>query len=295
MALKKVIVFGGSGLVGTRFRELNSERFDIIAPSHSELDLVDINAVYKFLKSTDAPIILNLVGFTNVDGAEDQSGDQEGDCYKTNVIVPKNLIQSSSLAHKHLIHISTDYVFEGTLTYRPYREDDKTHPLNWYAKTKLGGELELISFGGNYTIARIEMPFSAKYPGKSDFARYFYTELRAGKPIRAVKDQKITPVFTDDLVKALAMIIENPTQGIIHLASKNSTTPFDFAKRLAQTLKLDEELVRGVEFISFNKDRKASRPQHSWLSIEKFEKIYGKDVLRTVEEELADFCKQISS
>lgn len=293
--MKKIVVFGGSGLVGSRFIQLNSQKFEIYAPTHQQLDLLDEQEVVKFLKSIDAQVVLNLVGFTNVDAAEEEIGNQEGDCFKLNVSVPKNLAGVCNMLQKHLIHVSTDYVFEGTLTYRPYKEEDKTHPLNWYGKTKLAGEQEVLSLGTNHTIARIEMPYTAKFDKKSDFARYFYNELKNGNPIRAVKDQKITPIFTDDLVKALSLIVENPSSGIFHLASKNSTTPLEFAKKIAKFFKFDEELIRGVEFSSFNSTRKASRPQHSWLSIEKFEKIYEKVILRTVEEELADFCKQISS
>lgn len=295
MVKKKVIVFGGSGLVGTRFIELNSQQFEIVAPSHTQIDLLDERSVYDFLRSSDATVVLNCVGFTNVDRAQEEEGNQEGEAYKLNVLVPKNLAEACVVTKKHLIHLSTDYVFEGTLTYRPYKEEDKTHPLNWYGKTKLGGEDEVLRIGLNHTVVRIEMPYSAKYEKKSDFARYFYEQLKAANPVRAVKDQKITPVFTDDLVKALAAIVNNPTSGIIHLASKNSTSPYFFAFKLAEILKFDKELIRGVEFASFNKDRKASRPQNSWMSIEKFEKIYGEGILRTVEEELADFCKQISS
>lgn len=295
MVLKKVIVFGGSGLVGARFVELNSQKFEIIAPMHTQVDLLNERAVFDFLKASDATVVLNCVGFTDVDNAEDQIGNQDGDAYKLNALVPKYLAQSCVVTNKYLIHLSTDYVFEGTITYRGYKEEDKTYPLNWYGKTKLAGEQEILNLGTNHTIARIEMPYSAKYEKKSDFARFFYTELKKGNPIRAVDDQKITPIFTDDLVKALSVIIDNPVFGIIHLASKSSTTPRDFAVKLAECLKLDKELVREVKFASFNKDRKASRPQNSWMSVEKFEKIYGKGILRTVEEELADFCKQISS
>lgn len=292
--MKKIVVFGGSGLVGSKFLQLNSQRFEIYAPTHQQLDLLDEQEVFKFLKPIDAQVVLNLVGFTNVDAAEEEIGNKEGNCFKLNVLVPKNLASACVVTKKHLIHVSTDYVFEGTLTYRPYKEEDKTHPLNWYGKTKLAGEQEVLGIGTNRTIARIEMPYAAKFEKKSDFARYFYNELKSGNPIRAVKDQKITPIFVMDLVKALRLVIENPTPGIIHLASKNSTTPFEFAKKIAKFFKFDEELIRAVEFSSFNLTRKASRPQHSWMSVEKFEKIYGKGILRTVDEALMDFCTQIS-
>lgn len=292
---KKVIVFGGSGLVGSNFISLNSNNFHILAPNHSEIDLLDKKRTQKYIADNDPEVVLNFVGYANVDGSEREKDNTEGLAFKLNVVVPKNLAEVCKYLGKHLIHISTDYVFDGTKVNSPYTEEDKPNPINWYGKTKWLGEEAIEEIGGSYLIVRPEMPYRAYFPKKNDFARFFYESLRTGQQVKAVEDQKITPVFCDELSEALRLVIDSPIKGIIHLVSADFTSPYQFAMELAELFGFNNRLIIPVKFQKFNATRTAPRPNHTWLSIKRFEELYGKGILKPVKKSLEEFKRQINS
>jgi dTDP-4-dehydrorhamnose reductase len=287
----KILILGGSGLVGSRFIELAAQ-YDIIAPSHEELDLLDFKKLETYLQEVDAEIVINLAAFTNVDTAEEEKDDEEGMVYKLNAAMPKVLAQNCTDLNKYLIHISTDYVFDGLKT-TPYVEEDSPNPVNWYGTTKMLGEGEVSESGANYLIVRPEMPYSSHFDKKLDIARIFVKMLKEGKQINGVSDQKITPTYVDTLVNGLFKLIEARATGIYHLASTDSTTPYDFAVMIAEKFGLNKELVKAVPFLEYNKTRKAKRPQNSYLDVSKFETEFGKGILKTVGESIDEFKSKI--
>ncbi len=289
----KILVIGGTGLVGSKFIEVNRGRFEIESPSSSELNVLDPQKIENYLKNSSCEVVLNSSGYTKVDDAEDQKDDLNGDCYKLNVEAAQSLAKACKEFGKHLVHISTDYVFDGTKKESPYTEEDKPNPVSWYAKTKLMGDRRVLEYAVHYTIARPEMPYSTNYTRKSDFARFFYHSLKEGKSFKAVTDQKITPIFVDDLAKALGVLAENKFEGIINVASTDFITPFEFAQKIAEGIGADKGLIEGVKFTDFNKDRKALRPQHSWLDVSKFKKEFGEGVLKSNDEEIKEFLKEL--
>ncbi len=289
----KVLVLGGSGLVGSRFIELLKEQFQIESPRHNDLDLFNEHEIANFLASSNAEVVLNLVAVTNVDGCEDEKGDQEGQVYKLNSLMPQVLATECQKTGKHLIHVSTDYVFDGEKTDSPYNEEDTPNPVNWYGQTKLFGEQNVLAVDPGFTIARIEMPYSSHFEKKKDFARFFLESLKAGKEIKSIDDQNITPIFVDDLVLALQKLSEEKVGGIWHLGSSDSITPFEFAKEVAAQTNLSSELITPVKFAEFNAGRKASRPHHSWMSVKKFEQKFGTEILKSNKEGIAEFLKLI--
>jgi dTDP-4-dehydrorhamnose reductase len=293
----KLVVLGGSGLVGTRVLELWADQaeLDVVAPSHAELDVLDPAAVADFLRRTDAPVVLNLAAWADVDGAEAELGDQEGRVYALNVDHPARLASLCAELGTHLVHVSTDYVFDGTSAERPYREADATHPLAWYAQTKQLGERRVLESGAQVCVARIEMPFTARPYPKRDFARLCLGRLIAGESIVGVEDQRITPVFLDDVAKALRLITAERFTGIVHVAAADWTTPYQFARSIAQRLGLDTDLVHPEQFENFAARRAARRPQHSWLDVSLFAEVFGRDVLRTSEAQLEAWVNQLAT
>jgi dTDP-4-dehydrorhamnose reductase len=192
----KILVLGGSGLVGSRFIELTKDQFTVDSPSHNDLDLLNSTEIANYLASSDAEAVLNLVAITNVDNCQDEDGDKEGNVYKLNSLVPQVLAQECQKTGKHLIHVSTDYVFDGEKTDAPYTEEDPTNPINWYGKTKCWAEEFVLAVDPNFSIVRPEMPYSAVFEKRKDFARFFLDSLKEGKEIKAIEDQHITPVFS---------------------------------------------------------------------------------------------------
>lgn len=291
--MKKILVLGGSGLVGSRFIELTKDQFEVDSPSHNDLDLLNKQEIASYLANSDSEVVLNLVAITNVDNCQDEEGDKEGNVYKLNSVVPQKLAQECQKTGKHFVHVSTDYVFDGEKTDAPYTEDDPTNPINWYGKTKRWAEEFVLGVDPDFSIVRPEMPYSAVFEKRQDFARFFLDSLKEGKEIKSIKDQQITPVFVDFAVRAFAKIIEEKAGGIWQVASADSITPFDFAKEVARQAGLDSSKIMPVTFAEFNAGRKASRPHHSWMSIKKFEQRFGTDILKSNKEGISEFLKQI--
>jgi dTDP-4-dehydrorhamnose reductase len=293
---KRVVVLGGSGFVGSRVRELWADALAVVAPSHADLDVCDAGAVRAYLAGSGARAVLNLAAWAGVDTAEEQRGDTSGQVYALNALFPERLAETCRALGQHLVHVSTDYVFDGTNAERPYRESDPTGPaLCWYAETKLRGEQAVLAADAGANVARIEMPFSGREQPRRDFARTILGRLRAGQSISGVVDQHITPVFLDDAVHALRLLIDAPSAGVVHVAAADWTTPFRFAQSIARRVDLDSGLIEPEDFAIFAAKRPAQRPQHSWLDVSLFASRFGVNVLRSVEEELDSWCDQLEA
>jgi dTDP-4-dehydrorhamnose reductase len=292
---QSIVVLGGSGLVGSRMLQLWAADLTPIAPTHAQLDLLDPNATRQFLEHTDADVVVNLAAWADVDGAEAERGDTSGRVYALNASYPARLARLCAEFNKHLVHVSTDYVFGGAQAARPYTEADPTQPLCWYAETKLLGEQGVLNAGASACVARIEMPFSGQDYPKRDFARICQIRLESGEPIMGVADQRITPVFLDDAVAGLRALAEARTTGVIHVAAADWTTPLRFARSIAVRLGRDPDLVHETTFEAFTANRPARRPQHSWLDVSRFGELFGNAILRPVEAELDAWVAQLQT
>lgn len=290
---QKLLVFGGSGLVGSKFISLFQHKYEITSPEIDDLDILNKDQLLSFIKSQTAETVINYAAFTNVDKAEEERGDKNGLVYKLNALAVKDLCEICHETNKHLIHYSTDYVFDGTKSAKPYIEEDKPNPVNWYGETKYLGEKFILESGIRAAIIRISMPFSSKYDLKQDIVRFFLSELMLGKEIIAIDDQTVTPVLVDEAANALEKIIESQVTGIFHTVSSSSTTPFNLAKVIADKFGFDKNLITPIKFKDYNQTRLAKRLQYGWLSVEKFEKEFGTGILHNIEQGIDIFKQQI--
>jgi dTDP-4-dehydrorhamnose reductase len=265
------------------------------APNHAELDVLNADALKTFLRQTEPEVVLNLAAWADVDAAEAERGDLNGRVYALNAAHPARLASLCGELGAYLLHVSTDYVFDGTRADRPYREDDATNPLGWYATTKHLGERHVLDSGAQASVVRIEMPFTARAHPRTDLARICLNRLRAGQVIVGVEDQRITPVFLDDVARALQLIARERVTGIVHVAAADWTTPYRFARSIAQRLGLNSDLVQPEQFEIFTAKRAARRPQHSWLNVSLFADMFGPDVLRPPEAELDAWVNQLAT
>jgi dTDP-4-dehydrorhamnose reductase len=287
-----VAVIGGSGLVGSVLVERWAKRAEVVAPSHADLDVLDGRALEAFLENGQCHAVVNLAAWANVDGAEPEKDDTNGTVYRLNVAFPGRLAETCKRFGKYLIHVSTDYVFDGTSVDVPYKEHDATRALCWYAETKLRGERAVLEANNAACVARIEMPFTGRDRPKRDLARTIVARLQQGQTIQGVTDQRITPVFLDDAADALWRLTVARYAGLIHVAASDSTTPYDFAIALANRVGLPTDLVVPDSFERFSTTRPAQRPQHSWLDVTRFTKLFGPGILRPVDDELSAWMRQ---
>jgi len=290
-----IAVLGASGLVGSALTRLWATRDDLVAPWHAELDVLNPDDLRNFIAHTAAESIVNAIGWADVDAAEAQAGDRSGRVYGLNVEYPRQLAELCQAQGKYLLHVSTDYVFDGTKSDAPYAEDDTTGALCWYAETKLRGEQAVLGENPKACVARIEMPFTGKPHHKSDLARTLSARLRQNLPIQGVTDQRITPLFLDDGAAALRTLVEARHAGVIHIAASDWTTPYEFAQGIATRLGLPTEHIHPATFEQFSKTRQARRPQHSWLDVSRFTDLYGRRILKSVKDELDAWVAQCPS
>ena len=292
---EKVVILGGSGFIGSRVRELWQADVELVAPTHAELDVLDLDGVSKLLAEAQPSAVLNLAAGAHVDAAEAERADRRGPAYALNAAFPGQLAALCADRHTYLVHVSTDYVFDGTQASRAYREEDPPNPLSWYGQTKLIGEQSVRAAHPRACVARIEMPFSAREHTRTDFARTCLRRFEAGQEIAGVTDQRITPVFLDDAIHAVQRLIAERYAGLIHVAATTWTTPYAYARAIAERLGRDPELVQPTAFDTFSATRPAPRPQFSWLDVTRFTSEFGPTILRPFDAELDAWCAQLST
>lgn len=230
--MKKVLVIGHSGMVASRFMELAANRFQINGIDEHTLDITNEESVNRYFGENDFDTVINFAAYTDVAKAEQEWNNQNGICWRLNVLAPKYLANASKKFHKHLVQFSTDFVFEGLEDSKGPFDEDMSLPnvadnLCWYGWTKNRGEIEVKNTGIDHSMVRIANPFRSVFPLKLDFARKILDLYDKKSLFPLFSDQVITPIFIDELVEPLARIIENSYYGNFHLVSSDAGSYFD--------------------------------------------------------------------
>src|SRR5690554_5847933 len=228
ICMHNILVTGSNGQLGNEFRlvveekdKINNYYFTDVA----DLDITNKNDVSKFLVANNIDIVVNCAAYTNVDKAEDDK--EKADLI--NHIGPKNLAEVCRERNGYLIHISTDYVFDGTKN-TPYVETDETNPLGVYGETKLRGENAIINSGCEYVIIRSSWFYSSF--GKN-FLKTMQKLTAEKETVNVVFDQVGTPTYAGDLAEAIIKFIEidikEVRNQIYHFSNEGVCSWYDFA------------------------------------------------------------------
>lgn len=265
---KTVLVAGSSGLIGTRFFEKYGNHFDLIAADLS--DGVDILAFEATLKNISERIkgrvldcVVHLAAFTDVSAAFEQSGDESSLCYQLNVRGTENMVKLANYFESHLIHFSTDFVFDGK-TAHPITEEAIPNPIEWYGTTKLLAENSVVTHAKSWTIARIAFPYNRIEGARPDLVTKMANKIKAGETLYLFNDQLITPTFSDDIVDAIARFIDlTPLNEIFHVVGPESISPYDLGIRLVKLLNGPASNIIETSLLEYlNKD---PRPRQQFL------------------------------
>lgn len=263
----KYLIIGSSGLMGSTFMDLVP---DSIGIDENTLDITKNQDVEKYFeKNKDKfDIVINFAAYTNVDGAEKQTGDKNGIVWLLNVLGPQNLANACKRYDKFLIHISTDFIFKGTEDYPgPYKEDAKLpndmEGMGWYGFTKLEGEKKVRKVNPDSSVVRTAYPFRKKpYELKKDYAHGILDLFDEGKLFPLFDDQILTPILLEDLVEALQRISQIKKGGIYHVVSSNTATPFEFGCYLIKKARGKENVVQKGSMKEFLKaEGRTPRPR----------------------------------
>lgn len=254
----RIAITGATGLIGTRILEMLGYKHVFIPIPQTEVDIVNKKSIEAFLEDKKFDYLLHLAAFTNVDGAEKN----KQLCYDINVTGTENILEICKSKKARLIHISTDFVFDGCLIdgHKPiFAEDSKPNPISYYGKTKAEAEDVVKS---NAMILRFSYPYRKNFEEKKDFVRTIKALLSENQTVNMVDDSIIVPTFIDDISYSLDYLIENYKKEIFHLVGSNGLSPYEAGLRIAKHFQLDEKLILPISYEEYFKN-KAKRPQYA--------------------------------
>lgn len=236
----KILVSGANGQLGKSFKSISlNKNHNYVFYTKDELDITNKESIVKIFEREKPAYFVNCGAYTQVDKAEE---DQEA-AFLINKSGPNNLAEICKDTSCILIHISTDYVFDGNSS-TPYTESDSTHPVSVYGKSKLEGELRILEINPNAYIIRTAWLYSQF--GKN-FLKTIYNLAKSKPELNVVADQIGTPTFAPDLARSIDEIIDKSYQnkktnhfpGIYHYTNEGVASWYDFAKAITTYSKLN--------------------------------------------------------
>src|SRR5215210_4413168 len=271
----KVLVSGSGGQLGHELAELLPRRgHEVVALSKGELDVADFGGVRLALKEHAPDVVVNAAAYTNVDGCE-----TEADlAYGVNALGPRNLAQICEELGCDLLHVSTNYVFDGE-SRRPYEPFDTPSPISVYGRTKLAGEEYVRQLTNRWYVVR-----SAGVYGTGHNFVQTMLRLGAAREVLKVKDDEfISPTYAVDLAEGIAEVIESGLYGLYHVTNSGSCSWYEFAREIFRLAGIETEVVPipGSEY-----PLPAARPANGILA------SVGSPELRHWSKALADYLEQ---
>ena len=281
----KILITGANGQLGTELHEILEREFpgQTLYTDVQELDLTNAKAVDSYVANNEITHIVNCAAYTAVDRAEEE----KMLCAAVNTDAVKNLAMAADANGAQLIHISTDYVFDGT-NHRPYRESDKVNPISQYGTTKRKGETLLLALAPQAIIIRTAWLYSAH---GNNFVKTMLRLADSQPEIKVVCDQIGTPTFARDLARAVVKVLQSHqwVPGIYHFTDEGAASWYDFAKAIFRIAGKD---VKVTPIPTEDYPTPASRPSYSILDRTRIKATYGIEIPHW-EEALADCLRQL--
>ena len=297
----KIVITGSNGLLGQSLLKLllnEKNAYQVIGFSKGEnrsgrddfeyhsIDLTDEELLKKTLLQSSPNVIINAAAMTNVDRCEiDKS-----ECDKINVELVKLLSQVGAQINAHMIHISTDFIFDGKKG--NYTETDKPNPLSYYGMSKLKSEQVLINSKINYTILRTILVFGQVHGmRRSNIVLWVKNMLEMGKEITMVHDQYRAPTYVEDLAMACKISIDKKAQGIFNISSNQTLSIYKIAQQIAAVFQLNNNLIKPIS--SLELDQKAVRPSKTGFDLSNTKRNLGIHA-KSFKEDLQRFKDSLS-
>lgn len=282
----RILVTGANGQLGNELRIVLAQAIsdEVFYTDKEELDLTNAKAVADFVVNNDITHIINCAAYTNVDLAETE----KLECNAINVTAVKNIAMAADGNGAKVIHISTDYVFDGT-AHRPYRESDKVNPISQYGTTKRSGETALIALAPDSIIIRTAWLYS---PFGKNFVKTILRLSKEQNEIGVVCDQIGTPTYAHDLALAILAILKchQWVSGIYHFTDEGACSWYDFAKTIVKLAGNTDCKVKPI--LSDDFPRPAARPYYSVLDRTRIKATYGVTIPHW-EDSLEDCLKRL--
>ena len=286
--MKKVLLIGADGMLGGELEERLKKKYEVVGTTLETLDICDKNAVINKVKEVEPYFIINCAAYTNVDGCE-VNYDLAN---KVNGLALENIADAAKTANSTVIHISTDYVFDGKLDIeKVYTEDMVTEPVSAYGKTKLLGE-QNIEKAEKYYILRTAWLYGIR--GKN-FVKTMLKLSKEKDSVSVVCDQHGSPTSTTSLCEVIEQIMEKePEYGVYHSTCEGFTTWYEFTCKIFEYagVKTEVKPITSSEYKAMY-PKSSDRPTNSMLSKEKLHNIgiYPKEYKEALKEYLKEELK----
>ena len=271
--MKNILVTGAYGQLGNEVRILsaNYPEYNFMFTDVDSLDITDKDELIDFVTGNDIRYIINCAAYTAVDKAEDDSEL----CEKINATAVKNLGLAAAEAGAGIIHVSTDYVFDGT-SCRPYTEDMPTKPCSVYGKTKLKGEKNLFKVCPNAIVIRTAWLYS---PFGNNFVKTMIKLGSERESLNVIFDQVGTPTYAEDLADAILKAMDQTIDtdhdkgGIYHFSNEGVCSWYDFTIKIHEIAGIKTCKVNPIETKDY--PTKAARPHYSVLNKSKIKQAFN--------------------
>lgn len=229
----KVLLLGGSGMLGSDCKEVLSQEYEVISPGSKDLDIISWDMVIENLQKIKPHIVVNCAGFTNVDASEKE----EFLVKKINVEGPRNLAQGAARFNCRMIHISSDYVFSGQKALpRPYFEDDPIDPISAYGRSKVESEVAIKENTPNYIILRTGWLYGRN---RDNFVHSVIRgSVEKSKGIKVFEDQFGSPTWTHRLALQIKELLHSDIKGTFHATSEGSCSRLECARFILDKMKI---------------------------------------------------------
>ncbi len=278
----KILVTGAKGLLGEKLAMLldATPGIDLVATARSplsfplkkgtfiQLDITNPLEVSKVIEKSRPDVVINTAAMTQVDQCETE----RARCWLSNATAVEYLAAACRKTQARLIHISTDFIFDGTQ--KLLKEDAQPAPVNYYGESKLAGEEALKKSGADWAIARTVLVYGmATDPGRSNIVLWVKKNLEEGKSINVVNDQWRTPTLAEDLAMGCYLMAAKEVRGIYHISGEELMTPYDLAIQTARFFDLDQSLIQPTDSTRFKQP--ALRPLKTGFDISKAKSELG--------------------
>jgi len=297
----KILVTGANGLLGQKLCLLldTDPQVELIATARGKLryalsrgefhtlDVTVQRAVIEVITQEKPDVVIHTAAMTQVDQCETE---REA-CWLNNVTAVKYIIKACEKTGANLVHISTDFIFDGT--HGPLDENEKPNPLSYYGQSKLEGELLIQKSNVNWAILRTVLVYGAmKDMSRSNIVLWVKKNLEEGKSISVVNDQWRTPTLAEDLAMGSMLAAKKKVSGVFNISGEEMMTPYAIAIRTADFFNLDKSLIKETDSSKFTQP--AKRPAKTGFIIDKAKKELGYKP-RTFDEGLMMLKSQLVS
>ena len=280
----KILVTGSNGLLGQKITDLVLEKYpeiNLVATArgenrhavkegylYKEMDISDPKSLKKVLETEHPDVVIHTAAMTQVDDCEFK----KEECVSLNITAVENLAKLSSVLNFRLIHLSTDFIFDGTK--KMYKEDEEPNPLSYYGWSKLEAEKAVIANASNYAILRTVLVYgTVSDMSRSNIMLWAYNTLKDGKEAKVVDDQFRTPTLADDLAQGCLLAALSSENEIFNIAGKDYIGIYELVEKIADMYGFEMTNISKVSSSTLNQP--AKRPPITGLDITKAQKLLG--------------------